>query len=243
MALQQCLECGKEVSSMAKICPHCGAPYKKVKVVEPMLPIVSLEQTILSKKQASFIAQISLVLLLGGVILSSSYVVSLLGGVLFFGGGGLLFLTLIQIGASNIGRNFGIILGTAKERIQISFLIFFLLNTATIFINASFNGSMPIVIAFLLSFALWGCGLLFISGLISWATIKDQSKSRQVVEPPKIGILGLSHEIPCKSCKKLLPLGTSKCPFCGVFAPLAPWWLQIIFGLVFFVLFLLLSKS
>jgi len=26
MALNKCKECGKEVSSQAKTCPHCGAP-------------------------------------------------------------------------------------------------------------------------------------------------------------------------------------------------------------------------
>ncbi len=29
MAIKQCKECGKEVSSQAKQCPHCGAPQKK----------------------------------------------------------------------------------------------------------------------------------------------------------------------------------------------------------------------
>jgi len=29
MALKNCKECGKEVSSKAKSCPHCGAPIKK----------------------------------------------------------------------------------------------------------------------------------------------------------------------------------------------------------------------
>ena len=29
MALKKCKECGKEVSSTAKLCPHCGAPQPK----------------------------------------------------------------------------------------------------------------------------------------------------------------------------------------------------------------------
>lgn len=29
MALINCRECGKEISDMAKVCPHCGVPLKK----------------------------------------------------------------------------------------------------------------------------------------------------------------------------------------------------------------------
>ena len=31
MALIKCTECGKEISSKAKTCPHCGAPLVKEK--------------------------------------------------------------------------------------------------------------------------------------------------------------------------------------------------------------------
>ena len=31
MALSKCVECGKEVSTLAKTCPHCGAPKPALK--------------------------------------------------------------------------------------------------------------------------------------------------------------------------------------------------------------------
>lgn len=39
MALITCLECGKEVSSRATVCPHCGYPMKKVAAKKLMLII------------------------------------------------------------------------------------------------------------------------------------------------------------------------------------------------------------
>jgi len=38
MALMPCSECGKEISSLATACPHCGAPAKHTHVVQGTRP-------------------------------------------------------------------------------------------------------------------------------------------------------------------------------------------------------------
>ncbi len=42
MALKKCKECGKEVSSKAKTCPHCGAPVKHSDAAKGCLALVVL---------------------------------------------------------------------------------------------------------------------------------------------------------------------------------------------------------
>lgn len=48
MAMIQCPECGKEISSNAESCPNCGTPLKKGKVKKPT---VSTYATVTSNKK------------------------------------------------------------------------------------------------------------------------------------------------------------------------------------------------
>ena len=53
MALTKCPECGKEVSTSAETCPHCGYPLKKVQKEEPVLDTVG--KTILRDRKRDII--------------------------------------------------------------------------------------------------------------------------------------------------------------------------------------------
>ena len=61
MALIRCPECGREISSRAKACPHCGFPMDDV--IKPNEEEVIIE-TILERKKSSIVASIFLFLFL-----------------------------------------------------------------------------------------------------------------------------------------------------------------------------------
>ena len=40
MAIRKCPECGKDVSDKAKVCVHCGYPFKENKTVKIFFPVI-----------------------------------------------------------------------------------------------------------------------------------------------------------------------------------------------------------
>jgi TM2 domain-containing membrane protein YozV len=66
MALENCRECGKQISSQAVACPHCGAPIKDSGVVNNTVPI-----SVTKSKNRSL--AILLAVLLGGLGIHKFY--------------------------------------------------------------------------------------------------------------------------------------------------------------------------
>ena len=102
MALIRCPECGREISSRAKACPHCGFPMDDV--IKPNEEEVIIE-TILERKKSSIVASIFLFLFLE-VVFTAGFVFCVLVNVYsqetFQSLSGLFIVLMLLFGASSL---------------------------------------------------------------------------------------------------------------------------------------------
>lgn len=102
MALIRCPECGKQISSKAKACPHCGFPLDDVIKPNEEKPII---EPVLERKKSSIVASIFLFLFLE-VIFAGGFVFCVLMSVLnhevFQSLDGLFIVLMLLFGAASL---------------------------------------------------------------------------------------------------------------------------------------------
>ena len=102
MALIRCPECGREISSRAKACPHCGFPMDDV--IKPNEEEVIIE-TILERKKSSIVASIFLFLFLE-IVFTAGFVFCVLVNVYnqetFQSLSGLFIVLMLLFGAASL---------------------------------------------------------------------------------------------------------------------------------------------
>lgn len=95
MALVKCPECGREISSVAKFCPHCGFPMENKEVTVADENLVSLYSFTLQKSCGNLVGLFIIVELLIAILMGLSFI----GFYVYVIYGAAFFCTILEVSA------------------------------------------------------------------------------------------------------------------------------------------------